>query len=585
MPRFVLRLKSKDPINVDNAVLTKQNSSTSSVSHNSSQHAGCDYVDNSITPRSMLRTTTFNDSSISKTSSDKNVSISPKISDADATPVVNSSHKTTSKAKRTKSFSQIAAMVRKKKGSEKKESPELSTYKLAPGILKVFGDHVSPGSNYKSVRASTISTASEVVKQALEKYSIENVNSTDYVLCDVVGHFKVEENKSEQDFEEAQWVTEYMRVVNDREKPLVVQALWKPATGRLRRFELIKRIQIDTGCFFINTAENLSSNSALSSPTMDQTDSERSSIKSDSVAGETSFGDSYALEVPGDAARKNSPNQGYLTVPNTTPFLLLVKGYDSLLDEIFCRLDKPNLTIGSPKNERLGSRPDICLHAPDILPVHCVIHRKICLEKGSRETNIDDINFEVIVEPSTGANVYVNGVKIEQPTMLKPGQLLLFGIDYCFVFKDPTQVQEKKLKLSWLDTLKQMNSKADKATTQSGSRNTSVQTESLEDGLAIPSDEGDGTIKEGEAEVASEAGEVNVFERSSVTLTYRYEEEDSLLERIIHGHNQNNLTFKLTPAYLLTMMIEHSCATFTDVRARKLFLKISSALQGVAWVS
>ena len=480
-------------------------------------------------------------------------------------------------------------MVRKKKGSEKKESPELSTYKLAPGILKVFGDHVSPGSNYKSVRASTISTASEVVKQALEKYSIENANPNDYVLCDVVGHFKVEENKSEKDFEEAQWVTEYMRVVNDREKPLVVQSLWKPASGRLRRFELIKRIQIDAGCFFINTAENLSSNSALSSPTMDQTDSERSSIKSDSVVGETSFGDSYALEAPNGAARKNSSSKGPLAVPNSTPFLLLVKGYDSLLDQIFCRLDKPNLTIGNPKNDRLGSRPDICLHAPDILPVHCVIHKKISLEKGSRETNIDDINFEVIIEPSTGSSVYVNGVKVEQPTMLKPGQLLLFGIDYCFVFKDPTQVQEKKLKLSWLDALKQMNLKADKTSTQSGSRNTSVQTESLEDGLAISCDEGDemhdGTIKKSEAEVASEAMEVNAFERSSVTLTYRYEEEDSLLERIIHGHDENDLTFKLTPAYLLTMMIEHSCATFTEVRARKLFLKISSALQGVAWVS
>ena len=29
-----------------------------------------------------------------------------------------------------------------------------------------------------------------------------------------------------KDHEEAQWVTEYMRVVNDNEKPLVVQSLW-----------------------------------------------------------------------------------------------------------------------------------------------------------------------------------------------------------------------------------------------------------------------------------------------------------------------------------------------------------------------
>lgn len=75
-----------------------------------------------------------------------------------------------------------------------KPSPEITS----PGVLKIFGDTLSPGTNYKSVMATTSSTAEEVLKIALERYSIPDHLSPDYVLCEVVG--KVPEDSNDKEY-------------------------------------------------------------------------------------------------------------------------------------------------------------------------------------------------------------------------------------------------------------------------------------------------------------------------------------------------------------------------------------------------
>lgn len=55
---------------------------------------------------------------------------------------------------------------------------ELSTDESSPGVLKIFGDKILPGVEYKSVLASKRSTASELVKQALERYGLPPSNHT-----------------------------------------------------------------------------------------------------------------------------------------------------------------------------------------------------------------------------------------------------------------------------------------------------------------------------------------------------------------------------------------------------------------------
>ena len=113
---------------------------------------------------------------------------------------------------------------------------ELSTQLSAPGVLKVFRDSVCTGTHYKSVLATGMSSAQELVKEALERYALSPECASQYVLCDVVG----QAGDSGQ-----QWQAECFRVFGDNEKPLLIQELWKPREGLSRRFELRKRSDVE----------------------------------------------------------------------------------------------------------------------------------------------------------------------------------------------------------------------------------------------------------------------------------------------------------------------------------------------------
>ncbi|CAL8307187.1 unnamed protein product [Boreogadus saida] len=112
---------------------------------------------------------------------------------------------------------------------------ELSTQKTAPGILKVFGSEICEGAHYKSVLATTHSSAKELVKEALERYGLGKEEAQSYVLCDSIGSV----------VGGSQWETEAFRVVGDNEKPLLLQSLWKPREGLARRFEIQRRSSVD----------------------------------------------------------------------------------------------------------------------------------------------------------------------------------------------------------------------------------------------------------------------------------------------------------------------------------------------------
>ncbi|KAK1885940.1 Ras-associating and dilute domain containing protein [Dissostichus eleginoides] len=59
---------------------------------------------------------------------------------------------------------------------------ELSTQSSAPGVLKIFGDEICAGANYKSVLATPRSSAQELVKEALDRYSL-NKNAATLTYC------------------------------------------------------------------------------------------------------------------------------------------------------------------------------------------------------------------------------------------------------------------------------------------------------------------------------------------------------------------------------------------------------------------
>ncbi|XP_047199717.1 ras-associating and dilute domain-containing protein [Hippoglossus stenolepis] len=132
---------------------------------------------------------------------------------------------------------------------------ELSTQSSAPGVLKIFGDEICAGANYKSVLATPRSSAHELVKEALERYSLNKDAAHTYVLCDVIGHL---EGGSEIEgsviggsviggggIGGGGWRTECLRALGDNEKPLLLQELWKPREGHARRFELRRRAEVE----------------------------------------------------------------------------------------------------------------------------------------------------------------------------------------------------------------------------------------------------------------------------------------------------------------------------------------------------
>lgn len=117
---------------------------------------------------------------------------------------------------------------------------ELSTQSSAPGVLKIFGDEICAGANYKSVLATPRSSAQELVKEALDRYSLNKSAAHSYVLCDVIGRLE-----GGGGIGGGGWRTECLRALGDNEKPLLLQELWKPREGYARRFELRRRAEVE----------------------------------------------------------------------------------------------------------------------------------------------------------------------------------------------------------------------------------------------------------------------------------------------------------------------------------------------------
>ena len=469
--------------------------------------------------------------------------------------------------KRSKSFSMMLKSNRKKDNkSGTISSMELSTNKLTPGILKVFGDLVSKGSNYKAVRVSTISTAQEVVRMALERYGFENSNTKEYVLCDVVGtihdpestrgskkhnkHKKTEKSETD-DEEKPKWTTEYIRAVNDNEKPLVLQSLWKPTNGRARRFELRRRVDVESSCFFINTAEGMG---RRGSETSLFDDSEHSSIISgnESVGRSTSPIDKTDFRHVHSKSKKSSgrnvdsdSNQAPLYVP----YLLLLQGCKNISDKLIHKLDDPTNIVG-PYLDEDQKQCNIMLHSSDILLPHCWIYKKIKLEEDSSETNLDEINFLVFIEPANGAEITVNGDSISTTTLLRPGQFVGFGKHYLFIFKDPTQSLDAAI-LPQIESVMKQNGEGlivsapieDKYAVPIKLKKTedkSVQVELLQSILSDQTEDSDE-----ESDVSSDENMENYLkthtnmaprkhvEKSQLQFSYDIKEEDELLHTII----------------------------------------------------
>ncbi|KAG7335829.1 hypothetical protein KOW79_000522 [Hemibagrus wyckioides] len=117
----------------------------------------------------------------------------------------------------------------------------------APGLVKIYGDALSSGANYRSLLANIHSTARQLIQQVITRYTerereiesddiaLQKHSPEDFLLCDVIG------KPIQQADGAVQWQTECRRGVAPWECPLLLVDMWRPKEGFERRFEIQRR--------------------------------------------------------------------------------------------------------------------------------------------------------------------------------------------------------------------------------------------------------------------------------------------------------------------------------------------------------
>ncbi|XP_077426666.1 ras-associating and dilute domain-containing protein isoform X3 [Vanacampus margaritifer] len=475
---------------------------------------------------------------------------------------------------------------------------ELSTQSSAPGVLKIFGDEICAGANYKSVLATPRSSAQELVKEALERYSLKKDASHSYVLCDVIGRLEGVGGV---------WRTECLRALGDNEKPLLLQELWKPREGHARRFELRRRAEVDelnakekdTITADINAqARKLQRNRAKGALTLPR--SSNSSLcrsLSETSLNQLAVGDEpkrYYSTLPGPyrgreassgGRRQEDAGQGGVRHSlYQSPHLLLLQGYNKQ-DCLVYLLNREQHTVGQ---ETPSARPNICLFSPDVLPLHCRLRR---VPAPRRQTKVDEPESDgpqrsscVAVEPVLDATVLVNFSRCERSTTLRHGDLLSFGAHYIFLYKDPTGA--KPLPAQTLARLRSLGQLYDGGPEEGGT--CKVCGSVLKDRPATVTAPARRSFRPhplkprgGGTGAGTDGG--RGAQKRKLQLEFEPAHEDQLLNRIMSLIEPGGDDHKLTPAYLLCLCIQHSASTFPPGSFGKLLLKIARRIQTVAW--
>uniref|UniRef100_UPI00398E4F18 ras-associating and dilute domain-containing protein n=1 Tax=Pristiophorus japonicus TaxID=55135 RepID=UPI00398E4F18 len=433
---------------------------------------------------------------------------------------------------------------------------ELSIQLSAPGILKIFGDEICSGANYKSVLATPRSSTHELVKEALERYSVSKKCASEYLLCDVIGRFEGTDKR---------WRTECLRALGDNEKPLLLQDLWKPKEGFARRFELRRRAEVeemaakekDTTTADINAqARKLQRHRAKGNiPTMSGYRYKLAPLRRS--ISETSL--TMTDSTPEKQESSIQPGSSYPI--HLAPHLLLLQGYNHQNDCLVYPLDCEKQIVGQ---ETASAKPNICLSSPDILSLHCKIKRIKRSTKYSRH-----VEEQTILEPFPHACILVNCVPADGPAELRHGDLVGFGQYYLFLFKDP--LGAKKLPARTFSMLRHLH----RLPEHKGSRRVAV---CKMCGSVIKNDSAS-THRNSN----SSASRSNSIQKKKLQLEYERAFEDVLIEKILTLIEPGGDDHKLTPACLLCLCVQHSATTFKSGDFMKLLLKIVNRMQVIAW--
>uniref|UniRef100_A0A673ANK4 Si:ch211-176g6.2 n=1 Tax=Sphaeramia orbicularis TaxID=375764 RepID=A0A673ANK4_9TELE len=420
---------------------------------------------------------------------------------------------------------------------------ELSNQITAPGILKIFGSEICEGAHYKSVLATTHSSAKELVKEALERYGLRKEEAESYVLCDAIGSIG-----------EHQWKTEGFRVVGDNEKPLLLQSLWKPREGLARRFEIQRRSLVeektakekDTITAGINAqARKLQKSRSRVTSTLIERTTTRSqklwrSKKQNHIQSQRTLCQMKREETE---SSDDNTTQYSIHPPHDCPYLLLLQGCSLTQDFIIYLLASPSTVIGRQGDHENEPKADISLFASDIKPRHCYFRRH-------------QVGSPTALCPCQDAVVTRNGEVLTKEVQLNPGDVIGLGQYYLFLFKDPATTsspttsnpEEMILCNTCISTCTEPQSPSSKQSL-------------YRDPPLLKSAQG-----------------------HSLTLNYETEHEDQIIKEIVAlGSSSASDRPPLTVAFLLCMCVQYSSTCLHAPDQRKLLLLIASGVQSTIW--
>ncbi|XP_016517184.1 ras-associating and dilute domain-containing protein-like isoform X2 [Poecilia formosa] len=464
---------------------------------------------------------------------------------------------------------------------------ELSSQRSIPGILKIFGSDICQGAHYKSVLATSHSSARELVREALERYCLEKEDASDYVLCDVIG----------QTGADHEWRRECFRVVGANERPLLLQALWKPKEGFFRRFEIQHRSTVeqqslkhrDTITAGVNAqARKLQKNRSrvaslfvdsggedmegpgfrrsLSDMDLSATEREagraqRSAVRENPEAEADTEVLRLGLEKEETESSDDNAMQYSIHPPFDFPYFLLLQGYDHRQDFVIYLMSGSSTIFGYCKEHSTGEdeerlKVDILLFAPDVSPQHCCVRR---LDSNSQSSSGKQRKTVTLLRPLHGAPVTRNGFLLDEEVELNPGDLIGLGKHYLFLFKDPTGGSGSPPAPPWMARLRPGS---DTGTSCSSC------------GSCI-------TVKRLQGKLPASCW--RSLEGTEAALRYELQQEERVLQEILDMVDPSENEPKLTPAFLLILCIRRSAGSFQLTHFRQLLLRIASQIQLITW--
>lgn len=465
---------------------------------------------------------------------------------------------------------------------------ELSSQMSIPGILKIFGSDICQGTNYKSVLATTQSSAKELVKQALERYCLEKEDPNNYVLCDVIG----------QTGADNQWKRECFRVVGDSERPLMLQSLWKPKDGFSRRFEIQLRASVEeqslkdrdtitaginaqarklqktrsrvTSLFVDSSGEDTDglgiwrslSEMDLSAMGKEASKAQQSALREDPEAEADKEVLRLGMEKEETESSDDNTTQYSIHPPFDFPYFLLLQGYSHRQDFVIYLMSGTTTIFGCCREHHTGEdeerlKVDILLFAPDVLPQHCCVRR---LDSNSQtSTGGEHRKTLTMLKPLHGAPVTRNGLLLKEEVELNPGDLVGLGKHYLFMFKDPTSKPGSLHTPPWMTRLCP-NSDSKTSCLSCGSL---VARKKLQRKPLPP--------------------RWRDLEGTEASLSYELDQEERVLQQILDMLDPSGNEPKLTPAFLLSLCIQHSASTFELTHFRQLLLQLSNQIQLITW--